>query len=342
MHGMQCIRDILDPTAARLILIATCLLLPLSAAAGTTDDGPVIVKTGVYLSSIDEFDIREGSYKFSGYMWFRWRRPIEPDNEIEFVLVNGQLLSIDDAEVRKHDGWYRQSHRFTARLRNAFPLHDYPFDQQTLKWELEHRWLGTDHVVFEPDEEALPSDALAEAALGPDVRVRDWSILEDAVSHRSEVQTYSTNFGWLNPNKWDRDSSRYVFEIPVSRSIVPYVIKSVVPLIIIVLMSFCVFFISATEFQAQVSITITALLSAIAFHISQSNALPKVGYLVAADIFYLLSYAVIFLTLVQVLIAHVVYQHGYPERAAWLDRVARVVFPVLFFLPIAYLVAYAY
>lgn len=322
--------------------LVACLLALSPAAVAADDDGPVVVKTGVYLSSIDDFDIREGSYQFTGYLWFRWQRPLEPTNSVNFVLVNGEMLSMDEGQVRHHDGWYRQSHRFQARLRNAFPLHDYPFDRQTLRMVIEHRLLGTEHVVFEPDEQALPGSALAESALGPDVRVRDWSILKDGVTHESIVQTYATDFGWLNPNKWNRKSSRYVFEIPVARSLVPYVIKSVVPLIIIVLMSFCVFFIDATEFQAQVSITITALLSAIAFHISQSNALPKVGYLVAADIFYLLSYAVIFLTLVQVIVAHVVYHHGYRERAAQIDRYARVIFPALFFLPIAYLIGYAY
>jgi hypothetical protein len=329
--------------AGRHLAVGVLGLLAAAPSVAAEDDSePVVVKTGVYLSSIDSFDIRKGSYEFTGYLWFRWQRPLEPDNRIDFVLVNGNMESIDDGEIRHHDGWYRQSHRFQARLRNAFPLHEYPFDQQTLRLVLEHRWLGTEHVVFEPDNQALPEDALASSALGPDVQVRDWSILRDRVSHESVVQTYSTDFGWLNPNKWDRASSRYVFEIPVARSLIPYVIKSVVPLVIIVLMSFCVFFINATEFQAQVSITITALLSAIAFHISQANALPKVGYLVAADIFYLLSYAVIFLTLVQVLVAHVVYHRGYHQRAEQLDRGAMVIFPVLYFVPIAYLIGYAY
>lgn len=324
-----------------LVFVGLFLGSPVASAADDTGE-PIVVRTGVYISSIDQLNIRKGTYLFSGYLWFRWQRPFQGDNRIDFVVVNGEMVSIDEPEVHEHDGWYRQSHHFQARLRNAFPLHEYPFDAQRLKMLIEHRWLGTERVVFEPDESALPSDALGDKALGPDVAVRDWSIVRDDVRHASVVQTYSTDFGWLDPNKWNRKSSRYVFEVPVARSIVPYVVKSVVPLIIIVLMSFCVFFIDATEFQAQVSITITALLSAIAFHISQSNSLPKVGYLVVADVFYLLSYAVIFLALVQVIVAHVVYHRGYPRRAYQIDRVARYVFPALFFLPILYLVTYAY
>jgi hypothetical protein len=321
------------------LLIASC-----PAAIGAEGDDPVVVKTGVYISGINDFDIREGSYEFTGYLWFRWRErlPAGTNNRIDFVLVNGEMLAIDDVTVREHDGWYRQSHRFTAELRNAFPLHKYPFDRQELAMVIEHRWLGTDHVVFQPDEQALPSTALAEAALGPDVQVRDWSIIEDEVAHTSRVQEYSTNFGWLNPNQWDRQSSRYALQIPMDRSLMPYIIKSVVPLTIIVLMSFCVFYIDATEFQAQISITITALLSAIAFHISQANTLPKVGYLVVADIFYLLSYLVIFLALVQVIVTHVIHHRGHRHRAERIDDYSRIAFPVIFFLPIGYLIAYGY
>ncbi len=329
---------------AGLILLVLLVMACPAAMGAPGNDEPVVVQTGVYVASINDFDIREGSYEFTGYLWFRWQERLPPgtENRIDFVLVNGEMLAIDDVDVREHNGWYRQSHRFSAKLRNVFPLHKYPFDQQTLEMVIEHRWLGTDHIVFQPDEEALPSASLATAALGPDVQVRDWSIIDDDVTHTSRVQEYSTNFGWLDPNKWDRKSSRYALRIPMDRSLTPYVIKSVVPLAIIVLMSFCVFYIDAKEFQAQISITITALLSAIAFHISQANTLPKVGYLVVADIFYLLSYSVIFLALVQVIITHVSHHRGYPRQAERIDDYARVVFPILFFLPIGYLIVYGY
>jgi hypothetical protein len=301
---------------------------------------PVEVFVGVYLYAISELDLSTGTYVFDGYLWFRWKGPAVEEEGIDFVLVNGSFESIDEAEFhRSADGWNRRSHRFAARLRGNFVLHDYPFDTQKLRLVLEHRTLGADELLFRPDVEALPTPKLAEYALDRNVKLGNWRIDAPGVTHFDTVETYRSNFGVIT-DRWKRASSRYVFEAPVRRCLLPYVIKFVVPLVIIVMMSFSAFFIHATEFEPQVAIAITALLSCIAFHIAQSNSLPRVGYLVAADKFFLLSYVVVFLTLVETIVSNTLFHNGQSEWSDRLDRISRVLFPLVFFVPTALLLLF--
>ncbi|MHC4390363.1 MAG: TAXI family TRAP transporter solute-binding subunit [Planctomycetota bacterium] len=306
-----------------------------SLSEGDLLDYPVEVFCGVYLNSISEVNLNEGTFLFDGYIWFRWQGPLLGEEPFQFTLVNGALESIDDAPLRRVGGWHRESHRFTARLRTGFLLYDYPFDTQTLPLIIEHRWLGKEKLVLLPDKQAETSGTARNSLLASEVTVSDWKIQD--VKQESVDKQYETDFSSPNAHEWVGVSSRYVFSVTLERSIVPYLVKSVFPLVVIVLMSFCVFFIDPKEFEVQAGIVITALLSCVAFHMSQAESLPQVGYLVRADRFFLLSYAVIFLALLEVVTENFLFHRGRVVEAHKLDRICRGLFPVLFFGPLAYL-----
>jgi hypothetical protein len=117
---------------------------------------------------------------------------------------------------------------------------------------------------------------------------------------------------------------------------VPYAIKFILPLIVIVLMSFMALFIGTDKFEVQTGIVITALLACVAFHISQANSLPEVGYLVKADKFFIVSYVLIFLTLIKAVASHTL-QKTNAKLQRTLDRGSRVGFPVVFFATLGWL-----
>lgn len=306
---------------------------------------PVTVYVGLHLYAISDVDLTRGTYRFHGYLWFRWKGelahdgpPFNPD-VIEFILVNGELEEIDEPRTDREGDWHRQSRKFSARLRSQFDLHRYPFDGQNLKFILEHRWLGTDALVFAPDDKAYPAGTLGKRALDDSVAISNWEILRDEVSHRTFVKTYETNFGTLEDH-WNQKGSRYVFNVPVRRNIVSYLTKFLIPLTIIVLTCFSVFFIHCREFEPQVGIVVTVLLSCIAFHISQTDSLPKVGHLVMADAFFFLSYVVIFLSMVEVIVANLLMHRNRVEQAERLDKICRYAFPLLYFLPVTGLIVW--
>ena len=81
-----------------------------------------------------------------------------------------------------------------------------------------------------------------------------------------------------------------------------------------------------------------ALLTAIAFHVSQVNNLPKVGYLVTADKFFLIAYVAIFLSIVLTTLVHRRHLADDLRAAARLDRIGKTIIPAMFFATLAMLI----
>ncbi|RME76068.1 MAG: TAXI family TRAP transporter solute-binding subunit [Planctomycetota bacterium] len=300
---------------------------------------PVRVYTSLYLLAVSNLDIKNGSYTMDFYLWFRWKGRLgEKDDELAFEVINGQIERAELQAVERYGGWTYLAYRVVANMRGNFPLHRYPFDHQVLAIQIEPPDYGSTELEFVPDDHHLdgsPRD-LRKEALHPGLTISDWRI-ED-VRQRAYPFLYPTDFGSPYEATQGRTPySRYVFELELGRVLVPYVVKSILPLTIIVAMSFVVFFIDPREFEVQAGIVITALLSCVAFHISQADALPEVGYLVTADKFFLVSYLVIFFALVEVVLENHFFHSRGREAAQRIDRWARVLFPLGFVVPVAYI-----
>ena len=81
-----------------------------------------------------------------------------------------------------------------------------------------------------------------------------------------------------------------------------------------------------------------SLLSVVGVHAIGSAALPDVGYVVTADLFFVVSYVVIMLTLVEVIAESRLIGGGREEEAKRLSYASRFVFPALYILPLGWIV----
>jgi hypothetical protein len=309
-----------------MIFRALALLL----LAGHAQAAPTRVYTGVYVYSISELNIAEGTFLLDGFLWFRWQGAALPTDKFELSVVNGTVESSDDAPVVHQGDIHRASRRVKLRLRSNFVFDDYPFDTQVLPLQIEHRWDGIEQLVFVPDDGAVPEGkTLQQSFLAGGLKVGDWII--DSARHRVETKQYETDFGSIQKGVWDGKSSRYVFEMQLRRRLVPYVLKTLLPLLVIVAMGFCIFFMDAREFSTQCGVSITALLSCVAFHIAQ----PQVGYVVKADFFFFLSYAAIFSSLCVVVASNKWVHAGEPQRSNAFNRKLRLPMLLVFVVGVA-------
>ncbi|MFC1708426.1 TAXI family TRAP transporter solute-binding subunit, partial [Planctomycetota bacterium] len=298
---------------------------------------PVKVNIGIFVFDVSNLDFKTGRFEVTFSLWFRWKGDyIElTDSGFPFEVVNGTVTTLDGPEIERFGSWSYVYYKVTASMRGHFPLHQYPFDVQSLQVQVESNYLREDEVVFVPDEHE--EGALLTRCVDKSARISDWTIT--GAQHAVLSKDYPTNFGSpIDEAAGVKSYSRYAFEVSLRRSITPYIVKFVVPLVVIVLMSFTVFFVDPKEFAVQAGIVIIALLSCVAFHLFQADALPGVGYLVTADKFFLIAYVVIFLALVEVVAENRFYHKGELKRAETLDRISRYVFPVLFFGPLLYLI----
>ncbi|MEM1084608.1 MAG: hypothetical protein AAGI48_10900 [Verrucomicrobiota bacterium] len=108
-----------------------------------------------------------------------------------------------------------------------------------------------------------------------------------------------------------------------------YMIKVIAPLLMIVLLSWVVFWLNPSEGGSQLGVAVTSFLTVIAYHVALSSRLPEISYLTRLDIFVFCGTVLVFLAMIEVVITTGLAQSGRIVAARWLDRICRVLFPVL-------------
>src|SRR4029434_1968847 len=126
--------------------------------------------------------------------------------------------------------------------------------------------------------------------------------------------------------------SSYAFEFTASRNVQHYILKVILPLVLIVIMSWAVFWIDPINASSQVSIAMTSMLTLIAYRFAIDSQLPLLPYMTRLDIFILVSTLLVFFSLIEVVVTIILDNGQKKKRAKRIDDFCRVIFPVIFFL----------
>ncbi len=301
---------------------------------------PRPVYVGMYIFHVPEFDLSTNSYLVDFYLWFRWQGDdIDPSSTFEFMnLVGGwDLMAItvytdDEGAPAIEDlgeGWRYQVFHYQGRFGHAFDIRAYPFDSQELVVMLEDTDLVVDDMVYVVDE--------GTNTLHPGLEIPGWDI--DGVHAEVVEQDYPTNFGDTRRAPGADRYSRFRYAVRVSRPVLGYAATTLLPIAIVMLITLVMFLIESKYFEGRMGLGITSLISAVALQLTAAGDLPANGYLVLLDHVYNLSYAVIFLSLAESVIAVRVYDRGEVERARRLDLFSLAAMLVLFFGGTAILIA---
>ena len=123
-----------------------------------------------------------------------------------------------------------------------------------------------------------------------------------------------------------------LLEINAKRYVQFYFFKFIVPLILIVIMSWIVFWIVPTSYSTQISVSITSMLTLIAYQFLAVGSLPEVPYLTRMDMIMLSSTVLVFASLIEVGITTILVQKNKVELAKSIDNYCRYIFPATFLL----------
>jgi hypothetical protein len=135
---------------------------------------------------------------------------------------------------------------------------------------------------------------------------------------------------------YDRFHSLYDFYISAQRVTSYYVWKVILPLCLIVAMSWAVFWINPAQFGPQIGLSATSMLTLIAFLFASGKMLPELSYFTQLDYFIIGSTILVFLALVQSLTTTYLFSKGKQEVGVRIDRASRVVFPLAFVVMMAF------
>ncbi|WP_395685952.1 hypothetical protein [Aestuariivirga sp.] len=263
------IRKSADPMSSRAMrwvsfLFSAILFVLVPAAA--EPPAPTSSKYGFYLTRLDNFDIRGGSFSATFWLFtvgssnqamtsaaveFPNAVSIEATNKFEDPLEGGILLQ----------------QRIQGTFRHNWDLRSYPFVRQTLHIELESvQDIGK--VVFHPD--------YANTSYDKDISISGWRIV--SVQLIPQLKSYESNFG--DPrlrSGWFSQYSRLILEIKVEKSDASAFITLVISPLIAILITLITYMLFSRELgllTARLSLLVGAIFAVV---ISMRSAATELG-----------------------------------------------------------------
>jgi hypothetical protein len=317
---------------SKLLLLAL-LYSPLSLHADVDTGrpnpelGPTQVEVDIFLLDLDAIDSASQNFTANVYLESSWKdarladeargktiaRSLDEVWHPRLQLLNQQRIwkSLPDVVEIEPDGTVKIRSRVWGDFSQPLDLREFPFDNQTINI----------HVVaagYSPEQVELTPGSLS--GIGDSFSVADW-----------EVVNWRLATDIVVPGPEGVQDASIAMVLDTHRLTGYYWIKVIAPLILIVAMSWAVFWIDPKDTGTKISITITAMLTLIAYRFAIGATLPQISYLTRIDLFILFSTILIYTSLVSVLVTSAFSRKGNHVLAKRIDRAARWGFPLFFF-----------
>jgi len=300
--------------------------------------GPVIADLGLHIVELTKVDEVTNTFTIEGFMDLVWcdpRMAFEAENGEEhggkiLLKEKAQTLldeiwwpavtfanqvnarNIENQElVLLSDGTIEYKEKFSAELEAHYDLKEFPFDRQKLEIEIESFAWHDDELIFKMNEEKI--------GFSNDFEIAEWHIenVESKIESVKDLQDRAT-------------FSEFLMEIEVVRKYDYYLWKIIIPLILLVIISWSVFWMIGDKLVDRMSISMTGILTIVAYQFIISDILPRVSYFTFMDTFLSISFLIMLLSVFENIIVNNLDLVEESAQAKKVDMVCRIAFPLLY------------
>ncbi len=290
--------------------------------------GPTVVALGVYFQDVAALNDVDQTLDADVYVLTRWRDPrlADPargDAAAECPVPAGRLWmpAIEPENLRGRQSFYRErflvdgrgvvtyAQRLWVKLSYPLDFRDFPLDR--------HRWTVTLWPVLARADEVVFTPLKRATGMADRLSIQGWRI--DGPHAEASTGPRPARAGTY---------TRLDVELGLARNWAYHAWKLGVPLTLIVLMAYGVYFIPATALPQQIGLGTTAMLTLIAYMLTLGSTLPRISYLTRADRFFVGSAILVFLGLVKAVAAAAAGQGPRAQALERANRWGRWVFPV--------------
>jgi hypothetical protein len=313
---------------------AAPLPLPPAPLRPDAETGPTKITYAVWIGDITQIDSVAQTFSANVVIILRWRDPQlvhDGTGAKQYALDDiwhPRILITNEASEIEHslpeiadvapDGTATYRQRLIGSFAQSLNLRAFPFDQDTFRVKIVVLGYRPEEIQLAPDPMALAAGFGEGIGLADKLTIQDWRV----TSAGTRVEPYHVTPGV--------QIAGYSFEFTAARNAHHFVIKVLIPLILIVMMSWAVFWIEPNDANTQMAVAVTAMLTLIAYRFAVDSDVPKLPYLTRLDAFILMSSVLVFLSLIEVMVTTKFASMDRTELARAIDRRCRWIFPITF------------
>ena len=290
---------------------------------------PTEVQILIYIIDVDEVNSADQSFAASVYFAASWNNPFLRHQgpgplhrnltdvwnpRLTIVSQQMQWKSYPESVEIQPDGTAVYRQKVWGRFSQPLKLQDFPFDEQELSIQLVAAGLSEKDIKMVPMVlEAGRKSGIAKTFSLPDFDVESWS---------SDPQPYYVAEGEVGV-------AGYELKIKVARQPTYYILKVIIPLCLIVIMSWLPRWIDPEQTGTNIGISTSAFLTLVAYLFAITVLLPRVSYVTRMDRFILLSTLMVFAGLIHTVADTFLIKKDKKHAVEILDRWSRIVYPAL-------------
>ncbi|MHC4942801.1 MAG: hypothetical protein ACYTG7_07245 [Planctomycetota bacterium] len=329
-----------------MVLLTSLLAYPVGALAdeekGYHDtsrpgegQGPTQIRFFIGVLDIDKIEGADQSFSANFYVRLRWKderlthggksvrkSPLDTVWNPRIAVVNqGGIIrrTLPDVVEVTRDGIVTYHQRYVGSLSQPLKLSEFPRDRHDFTIQFVAAGYTEEELVFVPDVVQREGE-LTGCTLSDELSLSDWVIKKfQAMSHPFEPVAEVRTAG-------------FAFEFEAERRFLYYFWQVIVPLLVVVAMSWAAFWIDPSQAGSQISVATSSILTLIAYRFVVAGLLPRLSYMTRIDYFTLGSTMLVFLALVEVILTSYLANRNRVELARTIDRFARFAFPTVFLL----------
>lgn len=307
----------------------------IASPAGTapSEEHPADVYVGVVVRNLVAIDEVKESWQVTGLLIAKWNDPAlkyRPRGRGQFYKnlpasfwkPSFEFTNEDKPTDFRFVDFYVQpdgtvvyTQTFNATLSTDLDLRRFPFDDQFLPLVIQARGADLDRTVLktDPADTTLPKRGYAGLA--------QWV----PVSLTEQLGEVEGSAGGANDVE---------FRLEVHRSPKPYILKFIVPLLLLVIISWVTFWLSHEEFRTkdQLGSAVSTLLIIVAFNITATTFLPRTDYITYIDALLFTCFAFVVLSIAAIVGIHLLQINHSEKQALAVRRIAGLALPVAFLI----------
>jgi len=310
-------------------IVSATIPVEVSGTRPTVDGEATEVTIGLYLIDVSAVNGADQSFTADLFVLQSWRDPrLEGLSETtqrvpldslwnpRLQILNRRQIQTtfpDQAEVAP-DGTVISRQRYFGTFSAPLDLHDFPIDHQRFSIRMVVPGYGPDEVLL-----ASAPDGVAGGRRSESFSIADWDLGEVDIG----PEPYRLTTG-------GREISGYILTFDGHRYLGFWAGKALISVSIIVAMSWIVFWIDPKFVAPRLSVTITSMLTLIAYRFVLEGALPRLSYLTRMDYFLIGATLLVLTTVIQVAVTTRAEDRDHGRKAQRINSHSRWFFPTAF------------